>query len=208
MLCACGCGRPTKLARQSDSSRGHIKGQPHRFVAGHNQRRSEVKQKYPFVFRPTHPRAKGGCIYEHVAIAEQALGRFLPDGAEIHHVNGDGHDNRNANLVICQDKAYHKLLHVRAKVIAAGGNPNTERICSLGRETRPLSDFNRMTRNKSYGLQSACRYCMEENRRRLKAQRRAVQSGREKLARDGLELSAWLRRVALRAAGELPQETR
>lgn len=67
--------------------------------------------------------------YEHILIAERALGKPLPKGAEVHHVNEDKRNNRPSNLVICQDRAYHALLHRRARVLRASGNPNTQRIC-------------------------------------------------------------------------------
>lgn len=35
-LCECGCGEPAPLARQTDAKRGYVKGQPIRFIAGHN----------------------------------------------------------------------------------------------------------------------------------------------------------------------------
>ena len=66
----------------------------------------------------------------HVTIAEGALGHSLPVGAEVHHVDENKSNNRNSNLVICQDHAYHSLLHVRARVLRAGGDPNTQRICA------------------------------------------------------------------------------
>ena len=35
-------------------------------------------QKYKYVYMPSHPRAmSNGCIYEHILIAEQKLGRPL-----------------------------------------------------------------------------------------------------------------------------------
>lgn len=47
------------------------------------------------------------------AIALKALGKPLPFNACIHHVNGKHWDNRNCNLVICENNAYHMLLHSR-----------------------------------------------------------------------------------------------
>lgn len=70
-----------------------------------------------------HPKAdKGGYIYKHIFIAEAAIGKHLPDGAEVHHVNELRYDNRNTNLVICQDIGYHKLLHRRTAALDACGN--------------------------------------------------------------------------------------
>lgn len=52
-----------------------------------------------------HPRAdSSGNVLEHILIAEKALGKHLPDKAEVHHVNEIKTDNRNENLVICQDR--------------------------------------------------------------------------------------------------------
>jgi HNH endonuclease len=36
--CWCGCGRKTKIAKQNDRRRGHIKGQPVRFLSQHHAR--------------------------------------------------------------------------------------------------------------------------------------------------------------------------
>jgi hypothetical protein len=37
-LCECGCGKPTTLSRQGDTKRGLKKGQPQRFIRGHQGR--------------------------------------------------------------------------------------------------------------------------------------------------------------------------
>lgn len=38
-LCACGCGRPTKPAKKNDASNGRVKGQPQRYLLGHQGRK-------------------------------------------------------------------------------------------------------------------------------------------------------------------------
>lgn len=37
-LCECGCGEPAPIAVATKRSKGHVKGQPMRFVMGHNSR--------------------------------------------------------------------------------------------------------------------------------------------------------------------------
>lgn len=118
-------------------------------------------QRHKSLYRPDHPKASAsGMVYEHVLIAEAALGRLLPAGVEVHHVDEDGKHNKNRNLVICEDKTYHKLLHVRMRVVRAGGNPDTQRICCACQRPRLFSEFNRSRRPG--GLQGKCRECSHE----------------------------------------------
>lgn len=46
---------------------------------------------------------KGGLVYVHCELAEKALGKPLPKGARVHHINGISDDNRHENLVVCPD---------------------------------------------------------------------------------------------------------
>ncbi len=138
-----------------------------------------MRKKFAYRIRcgyPGHPRAQGQYhhIQEHVLIAERALGAYLPAGAEVHHVDGDGRNNTPSNLVICQDKAYHKLLHCRASVVRAGGNPNTEKMCGHCERPKPFSAFNRSIDNKTYGLYSLCRECQRTSFAAWYQKRKAV----------------------------------
>jgi endogenous inhibitor of DNA gyrase (YacG/DUF329 family) len=73
---------------------------------------------YITVYTPGHPRAHKNHVREHVLVAEKALGKPLPKGAVVHHHNKITSDNRNNNLVICQDQSYHNILHSRMRKIA------------------------------------------------------------------------------------------
>lgn len=87
-----------------------------------------VTGKYIRLFIPEHPRAtKSGYMLEHIIIAEQALGRLLPKGAVVHHSNENRHNNTKSNLVICQNEAYHKLLHQRMRALNACGNASARK---------------------------------------------------------------------------------
>lgn len=65
----------------------------------------------------------GRRVPEHVLVAERALGKRLPIGAVVHHVDGNRLNNAATNLVICADAAYHSLLHRRQRALEACGNP-------------------------------------------------------------------------------------
>lgn len=64
---------------------------------------------------------------DHVAIAESALGKPLPEKAEVHHVDENKMNNDPSNLVICPDHGYHRLLHYRARALDESGDANNLR---------------------------------------------------------------------------------
>lgn len=79
--------------------------------------------RYKYAQAWTHPRVNvNGSVFAHVLVAERALGHYLPPRAEVHHVNENKKDNRPGNLVICEDHAYHMLLHRRLRALKACGN--------------------------------------------------------------------------------------
>jgi hypothetical protein len=69
-------------------------------------------------------RRDGTYTSEHTIIVEKALGRKLAYPEQVHHVDGNGRNNTPGNLVVCPDKKYHSLLHLRQKALDASGNPN------------------------------------------------------------------------------------
>jgi len=73
-----------------------------------------------------------GWQLQHRAVAERAMRKKLPAKAVMHHVNGNPKDNRNHNLVVCEDQGYHYLLELRTRALEACGNPNLRRcyICT------------------------------------------------------------------------------
>jgi len=142
--CECGCGSPAPIAKRTNRSDGAIKGFPQRFIRGHSMGGKYGAENpnwkggvfnradgYAFVRSPTHAKATKTrrYFYEHILIAEKAIGRCLPDKAVVHHVNQIPSDNRNNNLVICQDNSYHRLIHRRMRAYSACGNASAV-MCS------------------------------------------------------------------------------
>lgn len=64
----------------------------------------------------------GKTVYEHILLAEKALGKKLPYGAIVHHT-GQKHDNEGFfKLVICPNQKYHLLLHKRMRDLGYENN--------------------------------------------------------------------------------------
>lgn len=80
------------------------------------------RTQYQFILKPDHPRSHRRYVQEHILIIEKALGKYLPRRCVGHHVDGNTLNNSNNNLVACENNAYHKLLHKRARAHKATGH--------------------------------------------------------------------------------------
>lgn len=78
--------------------------------------------KYRMQFSPEHPRACKNYVLEHRLIAEKALGKLLPLHAVVHH-------HSTKQLVVCQNRAYHNLIHKRMRAFYACGHANWVKCC-------------------------------------------------------------------------------
>lgn len=91
-----------------------------------NKTECQIGKKRPFLSKENNPNWKGGrcttCGYvklnsnmrEHRFIAEKVLGRKLNKSEVVHHIDGNGLNNANSNLVICT-QSFHVFLHKLAK---------------------------------------------------------------------------------------------
>jgi hypothetical protein len=100
-LCLCGCGQPTNLAPKTSAAQGYVKGQPLRYLLGHNRRKTADDYRvdpetgcwiwlravnnsgYGLTWRGGRPQPA------HVWAWEQVNGP-VPDGLEIDHVRARG----------------------------------------------------------------------------------------------------------------------
>lgn len=92
-LCECGCGEPTRISEKTRTNRGWVKGEPLRFINGHNMR----------IDQP--PRAKPGLpLNERYEIRE--MGHATPCWVWIKSVSNQGYA-----LMHSPEKKRHVLAH-------------------------------------------------------------------------------------------------
>lgn len=114
-------------------------------------------------------------IMGHILIAEKAAGIPLVYPMEVHHANEVRSDNRNLNLVICQDRAYHQLLHIRSRAYDACGNANWRKcsVCKEYDDTAKMSLSYQWTTEAYYHRKCQAEYSLARYYKKM-ARRRAV----------------------------------
>jgi hypothetical protein len=163
-LCECGCGEKTTT----------LYGKHRRFISGHNSRGNlhnfwnggiYKKDGYVFIKYESHPnRNTNNYVPEQVLIAEKALGKFLPDGAIVHHADGTRNNNKNNNLVVCQDAAYHFLLHARTRALNECGHAGW-RKCTVCKKYDDPAIMGHGKKGGNYQDRCYHRDCMNEYNR-------------------------------------------
>jgi hypothetical protein len=171
-FCACGCGGRTKKVPQAFTEKGYKRGDNFKFIAGHNLKHWMKTENnghpgsykggrhkfmgYTRVVAKTHPRSsKSMYTFEHILIAEKVLGKYLPEKAVIHHINGNKSDNRNENLVICEDGGYHQTLHRRMRAYKACGHADWRKCRYCYKYDDPKNMY--YNPNQSMGYHRECR---------------------------------------------------
>jgi len=160
VLCACGCGEEMLPTDR--------RGRPRRFIKGHESRGSRggtrlMSSGYERSLKGDDPKSpRAGKALRHTLLAEKALGKPLPAGAEIHHVNNKRADNSPGNLVICQDRSYHRLLHQRTLALKASGQANWLKCKYCGTYDDPKNMTVNAQKHRGYHRSCAAEY--QQNR--------------------------------------------
>ena len=112
-------------------------------------------------------RKKDGRDLLHRVIAENVLGHPISSTIVIHHVDGNRSNNVHSNLVICQNAAYHRLLHKRQVALAKTGNANLRKCCVCGL-WKHKEEFWKRAKGKEHSAR--CKNCTRKlNRDRYRA---------------------------------------
>lgn len=105
-------------------------------------------------------------VRKYIRVAGDALGRPLPPGAVVHHVDENRQNNVNSNLVILENQAEHLALHRRLRILKAGGNPWTQQICCTCKTLKMLDEFGLQT-SSNYNMErlGCCKQCVADRAR-------------------------------------------
>ena len=104
---------------------------------------------YLLKYVPSYPSSNRQYFLAHRIIAETILGKPLPKGAVIHHY-ADKQDN--SKIVICENQAYHILLHMRTIALNESGNANFRKCkyCKQHDDPMRMSDNGGKRKGSNY----------------------------------------------------------
>ena len=116
-LCECGCGQPTPLAKMTSRAKGHVKGQPLRFVNGHSRKgKGTVALTFNRALGRWVINCRDGTRYYYAkAILENKIGRRLLPGEITHHKDDDRTNDDPDNLEVMASQSEHAAHHNRKR---------------------------------------------------------------------------------------------
>lgn len=71
--------------------------------------------KYALIYKPEHPQARRGYIYEHRLLMEKKLGRYLLPDEVVHHKDENPKNNHPSNLEVYSNNTAHLAATLRGK---------------------------------------------------------------------------------------------
>jgi len=183
--CQCGCGQKTKIAKEDRKRRGWVKGEPIKFIHGHNARLAKRekgsgwkggetnKNGYTYILQENHPRAKSNVtnyVPRSHLVVEAIMGKCLPDKAVVHHVDENRKNDFPNNLVVCEDKTYHALLHQRLRALKACGHVDWVKCPYCKQYGNPKN----MVKRSTHFAHRKCKNKYEKERRRNVKRRKSL----------------------------------
>ena len=73
---------------------------------------------YYAIYMPEHPKAySNGCVYEHILVAEEMLGRYLVGEECVHHKDRNRKNNSPDNLMVFKTGLDHNAYHNGAEAV-------------------------------------------------------------------------------------------
>ena len=115
-------------------------------------------------------------LMDHLIIAEKVLGRRISGTECVHHIDGNGRNNANNNLVICPNEEYHKLLHFRQEALEQSGDAGNKKCkyCKQYDNQDNMKSYSRAdAKSRRYYHPECHREHMAQTRSRLKQQKEA-----------------------------------
>lgn len=184
-LCQCGCGRPAPIAPRSNRRRGYVKGQPYRYIFGHQQRGKPLSPEHRAKIsaakrgRPlsaetrrrvaaANARRRGQPLSETTRrrMSESRRGRFL--GEEHHNWRGDAVSYTTLHAWVRRRKPKTGACSECRAEVGTGRRSGTEWANVSGRYRRDLDDFIEL-----------CIPCHRDRDRQARAARRLPRSSEE-----------------------------
>jgi hypothetical protein len=120
-------------------------------------------EKYVVIHAPNHPNANTqGKVREHVLIASRVLGKAVPKGVIVHHVDSNPKNNANSNLVICHERD-HARIHARTAAYDATGDANKMKCPYCKQYDDPANMYVRPKQYQAWHRKCSNKYKRVEN---------------------------------------------